>query len=288
MRAPPTARIAAVGVVYHPGDAMVSQHVAAIKCGRIRGEDGAGMAELLSIILAAGEGTRMRSAIPKVLHPVGGLPMVSHAIRAAQAAGSTQIAVVIGTGHDEVRAAVATVAPHAAVFTQAERHGTAHAVQQAREAFAATAGNVIVLYADTPLVSSATVATITAKLDAGADIVVVGFEPDDPIGYGRLLTEDERLVAIREHKDATAAERAVGLVNSGIMGFRSVVLASGIDRIGNANAKGEFYLTDAVEIANADGRKVEYTTAHPLEVIGVDDRTKLAKAEAQFQDLRRN
>src|SRR5215813_9964591 len=119
------------------------------------------MAELLSIILAAGEGTRMRSAIPKVLHPVGGLPMVSHAIRAAQAAGSTQIAVVIGPGHDQVKTAVATVAPRAAVFTQAERRGTAHAVQQAREAFAATTGNVIVLYADTPLVTPGTVATIT-------------------------------------------------------------------------------------------------------------------------------
>ncbi len=155
------------------------------------------MAELLSIILAAGEGTRMRSATPKVLHQIGGLPMVSHAIRAAQAAGSTQIAVVIGPNHEGISAAVTAMAPAAVVFTQSERLGTGHAVRQARAAFATASGNVIVLYADTPLVTPATVASITAKLDAGADIVVVGFEPEDPTGYGRLLTDGARLLAIR-------------------------------------------------------------------------------------------
>jgi len=246
------------------------------------------MAELLSIILAAGEGTRMRSATPKVLHRVGGLPMVSHAVRVAQSAGSTRIAVVVGPGHDEVNAAVMAMAPNAAVFVQTERLGTGHAVKQARDAFATAAGNVMVLYADTPLVTAATVAAITERLDAGADIVVVGFEPSDPTGYGRLLTDGDRLIAIREHKDATEAERQIGLVNSGIMGFKSGVLQAIIDRIDNKNAKGEFYLTDAVEIANADKRKVVYTTADPREVIGVDDRSKLARAEAQFQELRRD
>ena len=144
------------------------------------------MTELVSIILAAGEGTRMRSATPKVLHRIGGLPMVSHAVRAAQAAGAGRIAVVTGPGHDAVNAEVLTIAPGASLFTQTERLGTGHAVRQARDAFATVAGNVIVLYADTPLVTAATVASITAKLDAGADIVVVGFEPDDPSGYGRL------------------------------------------------------------------------------------------------------
>jgi len=246
------------------------------------------MAELLSIILAAGEGTRMRSATPKVLHRVGGLPMVSHAVRAAQAAGSSRIAVVVGPDRGDVSGEVAAAAPDATVFIQAERLGTGHAVKQAREAYATATGNVIVLYADTPLVTPATVAAITAKLDAGADIVVVGFEPDDPAGYGRLLTAGDRLLAIREHRDATAAERQVRLVNSGIMGFRGEVLNAVIERIGNDNAKGEFYLTDAIELANADQRKVEYTVAHPLEVIGVDDRSKLAKAEMQFQELRRD
>ena len=246
------------------------------------------MTALLSIILAAGEGTRMRSATPKVLHPIGGLPMVSHAIRAAQSAGSSSVAVVIGPGHEAVRAAVTAAVPGASVFVQTERLGTGHAVKQAREAFEAISGNVIVLYADTPLVTAATVAAITAKLDAGADIVVVGFEPDDPTGYGRLLTEGDRLVAIREHKEASEAERRIGLVNSGIMGFRSGVLQAVIERIDNKNSKGEFYLTDAVEIANDDKRKIEYTVADAREVIGVDDRAKLAKAEMQFQELRRD
>jgi bifunctional UDP-N-acetylglucosamine pyrophosphorylase/glucosamine-1-phosphate N-acetyltransferase len=246
------------------------------------------MTELLSIILAAGEGTRMRSAMPKVLHPVGGLPMVSHALRAALAAGSGSLAVVVGPNHQNVSAAVLAAAPGARVFEQAERLGTGHAVRQAQPAFAAADGNVIVLYADTPLVTPATMRSIVAKLDAGADIVVVGFEPDDPTGYGRLLTSGDNLLAIREHKEASEAERAIGLVNSGIMGFRGATLRAVIDRIGNKNAKGEFYLTDAVELANADKRKVEYTVADPMEVIGVDDRSKLAKAEMQFQELRRD
>jgi bifunctional UDP-N-acetylglucosamine pyrophosphorylase / glucosamine-1-phosphate N-acetyltransferase len=246
------------------------------------------MAELVAIILAAGEGTRMQSATPKVLHPIGGLPMVAHAIRAAQAAGSSRISVVLGPGHEAVAAVVRSVAPTATMFEQTERLGTADAVRRARAAFAAGEGHVVVLYGDTPLVSSATMVGMAEKLDAGADVVVVGFEPDDPTGYGRLLTEGNKLLAIREHKDATDAERAIRLSNSGIIGFRSAALRAVIDRIGNKNAKGEYYLTDAVELANADGRKVEYTMARPGEVIGVDDRRKLAQAESQFQDVRRD
>src|SRR5690606_10165366 len=127
-----------------------------------------------------------------------------------------------------------------------DRLGTAHAVRQAAAAYGEAQGNVLVLYADTPLVTTATIAGITARLDAGADMVVVGFRPADPTGYGRLLTESGRLRAIREHKDATEAERQIGLVNSGIIGFRAETLRAVIDRIGNANAKGEYYLTDAV------------------------------------------
>ncbi|ODT26437.1 MAG: UDP-N-acetylglucosamine diphosphorylase/glucosamine-1-phosphate N-acetyltransferase [Kaistia sp. SCN 65-12] len=245
------------------------------------------MTELLSIILAAGEGTRMRSATPKVLHQVGGLPLVGHVVRTV-AASSSAISVVIGPGHDAVQAMVAGLAPAATFSTQADRKGTAHAVKQAEAAYSGAKGNVIVLYADTPLVSAETLAGITTRLDAGADIVVVGFRPDDTTGYGRLLTDNGRLLAIREHKDATEAERAIGLCNSGIMGFRADTLRSVIDRIGNANAKGEFYLTDAVELASGDGRRIEVVEADANEVIGVDDRRKLAQAEAQFQELRRD
>jgi bifunctional UDP-N-acetylglucosamine pyrophosphorylase/glucosamine-1-phosphate N-acetyltransferase len=245
------------------------------------------MTELLSIILVAGEGTRMRSAMPKVLHRVGGLPMVAHAIRSAQGAGTGKIAVVIGPNHDDLRAAVAKVAPAAAVFEQTYRLGTGHAVREAREAFAAAQGNVIVLYGDTPLVTSATIASVTGKLDAGADLVVVGFEPENPTGYGRLLTAGSQLLAIREHKDATEEERAVRLCNSGIMGFKAATLRAVIDRIENKNAKGEFYLTDAVELANVDDLEVEFTVVDAQEVIGVDDRLKLALAEGYFQERKR-
>jgi len=245
------------------------------------------MTELLSIILAAGEGTRMFSAVPKVLHEVGGLPMVSHVIRAAQAAGSDRIAVVVGPGHGKVEAAVLALAPEALIAHQAERLGTGHAVREARAAFETAGGNVIVLYGDGPMVQRQTLVAIAERLDAGADIVVVGFEPPDPLRYGRLLVEDGRLVAIREYRDATEAERLVTLCNSGIMGFRAEALRQVIDEIGNQNAKGEYYLTDAVEIANARGMRVEHTVADADEVLGIDDRTRLAHAEDLFQELRR-
>ncbi|KQU96709.1 bifunctional UDP-N-acetylglucosamine diphosphorylase/glucosamine-1-phosphate N-acetyltransferase GlmU [Devosia sp. Root105] len=245
------------------------------------------MTELLSIILAAGEGTRMRSATPKVLHQVGGLPLVGHVVRTV-AASSSAISVVIGPGHDAVQAMVAGLAPAATFSTQADRRGTAHAVKQAEAAYSSAKGNVIVLYADTPLVSAETLGGITTRLDGGADIVVVGFRPEDTTGYGRLITDNGQLLAIREHKDATETERAIGLCNSGIMGFRADTLRSVIDRIGNANAKGEFYLTDAVELASGDGRRIEVVEADANEVIGVDDRRKLSQAEAQFQELRRD
>jgi bifunctional UDP-N-acetylglucosamine pyrophosphorylase/glucosamine-1-phosphate N-acetyltransferase len=244
------------------------------------------MAELLSIILAAGEGTRMRSAIPKVLHPVGGLPIVGHVLRTSLAADA-RIAVVVGPNHETLEAMVGRMAPAASLSRQMERLGTGHAVRQAAGAYASAEGNIVVLYADTPLITGQTLADVTARLDAGAEIVVVGFRPADPTGYGRLLTDNDRLLAIREHKEATEEERRVGLVNSGIMGFRADTLRAVIDRIGNANTKGEYYLTDAVELANADGRRVDFVEADADEVIGVDDRAKLAKAEATFQEFRR-
>jgi bifunctional UDP-N-acetylglucosamine pyrophosphorylase/glucosamine-1-phosphate N-acetyltransferase len=244
------------------------------------------MAELLSIILAAGEGTRMRSAMPKVLHPVGGLPVVSHVLKTSLAANA-RIAVVVGPNHEAVEAAVTRIAPGASISKQMERLGTGHAVRQAANSYSDAKGNVVVLYADTPLVTAQTLADISARLDAGADIVVVGFRPTDPTGYGRLLTDNGRLLAIREHKDASDEERRIGLANSGIMGFRAETLRAVIDRIGNANAKGEYYLTDAVELANADGRRVDFVEANADEVIGVDDRSKLAQAEATFQEFRR-
>ncbi len=244
------------------------------------------MTDLLSIILAAGEGTRMQSAIPKVLHPVGGLPVVSHVLRTAKAAGS-RIALVVGPNHEAVEAAVTRFEAGAHISRQLERLGTAHAVQQARAAYEAATGHVLVLYADTPLVSGATLAAIVERLDGGADMVVVGFRPNDPTGYGRLLTSGDQVAAIREHKDASEEERQIGLCNSGIIGFRGDTLRSVIDRIGNQNAKGEYYLTDAVELAAGDGKRIDFIEADAGQLVGVDNRVKLAEAEATFQAFKR-
>jgi bifunctional UDP-N-acetylglucosamine pyrophosphorylase/glucosamine-1-phosphate N-acetyltransferase len=244
--------------------------------------------DLVTIILAAGEGTRMKSTLPKVLHEVGNLPMVGHVVRNARVSGASAVFVVIGPSHDDVETEVRKHAPDAQCARQTERLGTGHAVLQARSAFDKADGHVVVLYADNPLVTSATVSAIVTRLEAGADIVVVGYRPEDPTNLGRLLTENGRLLAIREHRDASEDERKIGLVNSGIIGFRAETLRSVIDRIGNANAKGEYYLTDAVELANTDGRKVQFIEADETEVMGVDDRSKLAAAEKQFQQLRRS
>ena len=244
------------------------------------------MSDLLAIVLAAGEGTRMCSATPKVLHEVGGLAIVGHVLRTSLAAGAT-VATVVGPNHEAVEALVGKIAPGGHLAKQIDRLGTAHAVRQAAEAYAGAKGNVLVIFADTPLVTAKTISEVASRLDSGSDMVVVGFRPVNPTGYGRLLLKGGRLVGIREEKDATETERAVGLCNSGVMGFRADTLRAVIDRIGNANKKGEYYLTDAVELANADGKRVDAIEADADEVIGVDDRTKLAQAEATFQEFRR-
>jgi bifunctional UDP-N-acetylglucosamine pyrophosphorylase / glucosamine-1-phosphate N-acetyltransferase len=245
------------------------------------------MTELLSIILAAGEGTRMRSAVPKVLHPVGGRPIVGHVVGAALAAGATEIAVVTGPGHDAVREAVAAMAPRTKFYEQAERKGTAHAASMARPAFEPAKGYVAVTYGDHPLLRARNFAGILARLDAGMDAAILGFEPEDPTGYGRFITDGERLLAIREHKDATEQERRIGLCNACILAFRAGVFRELIDKITPHNAQGEYYLTDLVELANAAGYRVGYAVAPEEEVLGVNDRAQLAHAEALFQETRR-
>ena len=245
------------------------------------------MAELLSIILAAGEGTRMRSAMPKVLHEVGGLPIVGHVVRAALGAGSARVAVVTGPGHDGVRAAVGALAPATSFFEQSERRGTAHAAGMARPLWQDAEGYVAVVYGDHPLLRGDNFAGIVSRLDAGWDAAILGFEPADPTGYGRFITEGERLLAIREHKDASEAERRIGLCNACILGFRAEVFRALIDEVKSDNAQGEFYLTDLVDLANRAGFRVGYAVAPERDVMGVNDRAQLARAEALFQDLRR-
>ncbi|MBP0614090.1 bifunctional UDP-N-acetylglucosamine diphosphorylase/glucosamine-1-phosphate N-acetyltransferase GlmU [Jiella mangrovi] len=241
----------------------------------------------LSIILAAGEGTRMKSARVKVLHEVAGLAMVRHVVAAAGKAGSDRIAVVSGRDSEAVIAAVRKDRDDADHFVQEERLGTGHAVLAARAAIEAGADDILVLFADTPLIRPQTLARARASLIAGTDICVIGFRPANPAGYGRLLERDGELLAIREDKDASDAERAIDFCNAGVMALAGDKALAILDAIGNDNAKGEYYLTDAVEIARREGLKVRAIEAEPFEVAGVNNRAELAAVEATWQELRR-
>ena len=205
---------------------------------------------LLVVVLAAGQGTRMKSALAKVMHKVGGRSMLGHVLALAQSIGADQLAVVVGPGMEAVRAEALAIAPNAKVVVQEQQRGTADAVLAAREVLATHSGDVLVLYGDTPLLPSQTLDNLRARLDDGAGIAVLGFEAADAAGYGRLLTDSGGwLNAIREDKDANEAERRVRLCNSGVIAFRLDDLLGVLMRIGSNNAKSEFYLTDAVEIA---------------------------------------
>ncbi|WP_442754420.1 bifunctional UDP-N-acetylglucosamine diphosphorylase/glucosamine-1-phosphate N-acetyltransferase GlmU [Methylocystis sp. JAN1] len=243
----------------------------------------------LAIVLAAGEGTRMNSDTPKVLHKVAGRSMLAHVLGAVAEAGVEAIAVVVGPGREDVRGEALRLSPDARTFVQTDRLGTAHAVMAAREAIADGRDDLLVLFADTPLVSGATIRALRDALAQGAGIAALGFVAADPFGYGRLLQDDAgRLVAIREEKDASDAERAVKLCNAGLMALDGWTALDWLGRIRNANAKGEYYLTDVVEIARASGREARIVLADETEVLGVNDRVQLAQAEAVAQDrLRR-
>ncbi len=211
----------------------------------------------LAIVLAAGKGTRMKSERPKVLHHLAGAPLLFHALWTAKVAGLDRLAVVVGPGMDDVAATAVNLDPELEVFVQEEQLGTADAVKTARDAIEAFSGQVLILYGDTPLLRAETIGRIRAELDGGADLAVIGFETETPTGYGRLLLDERgKLIGIREEKDASETERALKLCNSGIMGFHSSkTLLDLLGRIGNDNAKKEFYLTDAVALARAGGTR---------------------------------
>ncbi|MGQ0456359.1 MAG: bifunctional UDP-N-acetylglucosamine diphosphorylase/glucosamine-1-phosphate N-acetyltransferase GlmU [Hyphomicrobium sp.] len=243
---------------------------------------------LLIIVLAAGKGTRMLSALPKVLHNVAGRSMLGHVLALAQSAGAVAVAVVVGPGMEIVATEAAKHAPTANVFVQAQQRGTADAVLAARAALENHEGDVIVLYADTPLIQPRSIDHLRTALDNGASVAVLGFHADDPTGYGRLLTSDDgALIAIREEKDASEDERLVGLCNSGVLAFRVSRLDRLLSRIGNANANGEYYLTDAIELARNDGLSAAIVECAEDEVLGVNARDQLALAEAIWQDRAR-
>jgi len=241
----------------------------------------------LSIVLAAGEGTRMKSALPKVLHKVAGLPLVGHVVAAARGAGAGDIAVVVGRGAEEVRACLDNNTGKLETFIQTERKGTGHAVLAAREALARSYDDVLVLFGDTPLVEADALLTAREKLANGAAVVVMGFRTDKPAGYGRLIEENGALIAIREDKDCSDAERAITFCNGGLMAIDGRQALALLNAIGNDNAKGEYYLTDVVAIARSRGLSVVAAEVAAESVLGVNNRVELAEAEFLWQARRR-
>ena len=238
----------------------------------------------LVIVLAAGEGTRMRSARPKVLHAVAGQSLLGHVLAAVAKFGATSIAIVVGPGQDAVAAEAKRFAPDAECFVQTERCGTAHAVLTAKSAIAARKpDDILVVYGDTPLVRPQTLARLRAPLAAGDSLAVAAFRPADPTGYGRLIVAGDRLIAIREHLDASAAEREVELCNGGIMAFAGKTALAILERIGNQNRKGEYYLTDAVEIARDMKFRAVAVEVEEDDVRGINTKKELAEAEAVAQ-----
>ncbi len=243
----------------------------------------------LAVILAAGEGTRMRSALPKVLHRLAGRTMLAHVLATAAEAKADAVAVVVGPGRDDVAAEARQAIPAAEIFVQSERLGTAHAVLAAAEMIDRGFDDVLILYADVPLISPDTLSSMRHALANGIGLVALGFEAANPTGYGRLLMEAGALVAIREHKDATDVERSVTLCNSGLMALQGRTALDLLRRIGRDNAQGEYYLTDAVEVTRAAGLRCAALSADERETLGVNDRVQLASAEAVLQDrLRKN
>ncbi|HEY0851321.1 MAG TPA: bifunctional UDP-N-acetylglucosamine diphosphorylase/glucosamine-1-phosphate N-acetyltransferase GlmU [Bradyrhizobium sp.] len=237
----------------------------------------------LTVVLAAGEGTRMCSALPKVLHPVAGQSLLSHVLQAAPQGRATSLAVVVGPDHAEVEAEAKRLRPDALTFVQRERLGTAHAVLAARQAIARGADDLLIAFGDTPLISAETFARMRAPLAKGAALTVLGFRAADPTGYGRLLIKNGKLVAIREQADASAEERRITLCNAGVMAFDGRHALQILDKIGNANSKGEYYLVDAVTIVRDMGLEAVVIETSEDEVRGINTKAQLAEAESAMQ-----
>ncbi len=234
------------------------------------------------IVLAAGRGTRMQSDLPKVLHPLAGAPLLWHALRAGAALEPARSVVVVGHGAEAVARAARDWDPEACIARQEDPRGTAHAVLQAAPHLQGFAGDAVVLYGDTPFLGEATLGAL-AEARQAADLVVLGFEATDPAGYGRLVMAGDRLERIVEQKDATEAERAIRLCNSGVVCADAALLMDLAAAVGNANAAGEYYLTDVVAIARDRGLTAAVVRCPEAETLGINTRAELAAAEAAFQ-----
>ena len=237
----------------------------------------------LSIILAAGEGTRMKSSLPKVLHKIAGLPLVCHVVRQVQSIGKSDIAVVVGRGADEVSSAVKEFSKTANIYLQKERLGTAHAVLSARQMLGENYDDVLIVFGDTPLIEAKSLERARDELAHGADIVVMGFVTENPSGYGRLIEKDGKLQEIVEEKDATTEQKKIKFCNGGVMALNGKLAISLLEQIKNENAKKEYYLTDIVKIGVSRELEVRAISIPFENVIGVNTRVELSEAEALWQ-----
>ena len=232
------------------------------------------------VILAAGQGSRMQSDLPKVLHRLGGVPLFGHALAAARSLAPEQVIVVTGHGSDRVTKALSKLDPEARTVLQEEQLGTGHAVRQTLPELEGFEGKVVVLYGDTPFIGEDTLAAIASHT---SDLVVLGFEAADPGRYGRLIVTDRGLERIVEFKDADAATRDIVLCNSGVMALDASLLRQLIGKLTNDNASGEYYLTDLVALARAEGRRADVVICDEEETLGINTRAELAQAERTFQ-----
>lgn len=243
---------------------------------------------LAIVVLAAGKGTRMKSDLHKVLHPIAGRPMLEHLLQSAAALAPEKQVVVAGHGREQLEKALGS---RATIAVQDPQLGTGHAVQQAEDALTGFSGDVLVLYGDVPFVSTETMRAMIDRLHApdAPAVVVLGFEPEDPLQYGRVLAHDDgRIAMMVEYKDATEEQRACRLCNSGLMAVKSADLFDLLSRVGNDNAQGEYYLVDIVNVATLDGRTCAViVTQDPHEVGGINSRGELAEAEGRWQARRR-
>ncbi|MEM1075194.1 MAG: bifunctional UDP-N-acetylglucosamine diphosphorylase/glucosamine-1-phosphate N-acetyltransferase GlmU [Pseudomonadota bacterium] len=234
------------------------------------------------IILAAGKGTRMNSDLPKVLHPLAGVPMLAHAMHAGSSLNPEHTIIVAGHGAQAVEAAALEQNPAVQVVVQAEQLGTAHAAAQARSALQEFDGTAYVLFGDTPFIMPETLLAMQ-NAQADHDVVILGFEAKDPARYGRLVMQGAQLERIVEFQDATETERAITLCNSGVLACRADLLFSLLDDVSSDNAAGEYYLTDLVGLARARGLSATAVTCHERETLGINSRAELAAADIAFQ-----
>ena len=239
------------------------------------------------VVLAAGQGTRMNSDLPKVLHPLGGAPLLAHALQAGAALEPERTIVITGHGAEAVERAGRALDNDAVFILQDEQLGTGHAVRMAEAELADFDGDVLVLYGDTPFVRSVTLAAMRDRRDAGADLVVLGFDAADPGRYGRLIAEHDRLEKIVEAKDATDEELSVTLCNSGLLMASSKVLFDLLGQVDNENVSEEYYLTDVIGLARNAGLDARVVRCDEDETLGINTRAELAKAEAAFQSRAR-